>query len=259
MARLADVVAFLDTELRTREIPDYATALNGLQFGDATNAEVTHVAAAVDYSTVTIREAVARGANLLLLHHGMFWGGLTRLTEYHFERIELLVRHGIAVYSSHLPLDVHPRYGNNALLAARLGLTPSGGFARHATIDVGVRGTCDVATETLVTAMRELATAHDGVVVTTPIAAGRRTRAWGLCTGAGASPDTLREAMDYGLDTLIVGEGPHHTAVHARDLGIAVIYGGHYATETLGVEAVAHAVAKRFTLESSFIDAPTGL
>jgi putative NIF3 family GTP cyclohydrolase 1 type 2 len=69
----------------------------------------------------------------------------------------------------------------------------------------------------------------------------------------------LREAMDYGLDTLIVGEGPHHTAVHARDLGIAVIYGGHYATETLGVEAVAHAVAKRFTLESSFIDAPTGL
>jgi dinuclear metal center YbgI/SA1388 family protein len=259
MARLADVVAFLDTELRTPEIPDYATALNGLQFGNTASGEVTHVAAAVDYSTIAIREAAARGADLLLLHHGMFWGGLTRLTDNHFERIDLLVRHGIAVYSSHLPLDVHPRYGNNALLAGRLGLTPSGGFARHATIDVGVRGTCDVATETLVAGMRGLAAAHGGVVVTTPIAGGRRTRTWGMCTGAGASPDTLREAVDYGLDTLIVGEGPHHTAVHARDLGIAVIYGGHYATETLGVEALGREVAQRFAVQTSFIDAPTGL
>jgi putative NIF3 family GTP cyclohydrolase 1 type 2 len=217
MVRLADVVALLDAELRTPDIPDYPTALNGLQFGSATSGEVTHVAAAVDYSTVTIREAANRGADFLLVHHGMFWGGLARVTEHQFERVELLVRHGIAVYSSHLPLDVHPLFGNNALLAGRLGLTPSGGFARHANIDVGLRGTCDVATDALAAAMRTLATAHQGVVVTTPIAPGRRTRAWGLCTGAGASPETLREALDYGLDTLIVGEGPHHTAVQARD------------------------------------------
>jgi putative NIF3 family GTP cyclohydrolase 1 type 2 len=107
--------------------------------------------------------------------------------------------------------------------------------------------------------MRDLAAAYAGTVITTPIVPGRRTRRWGMCTGAGASVETLREAMAYGLDTLLVGEGPHHTAVHARDLDIAVIYAGHYATETLGVIAMARELGRRFGVESSFIDAPTGL
>jgi dinuclear metal center YbgI/SA1388 family protein len=257
IARLDDIVTFLETELRTGEIPDYSTALNGLQL--ANSGSVSHVAAAVDYSTVAVKAAAARGADLLLLHHGMFWGGLTRLTGFHYERISGLLKHDIAVYSSHLPLDVHPRFGNNALLASRLGLTPSGGFAKHDGINVGLRGEANVETTTLCVRLQALASEHGGAIVTTPVDEGRITKSWGMCTGAGASNETLREAQTIGLDTLIVGEGPHHTAVHARDMGLIVIYAGHYATETLGVSALAEAVGQRFGIASSFIAAPTGL
>ncbi len=259
MARLADIVVYLDTELRTAEIPDAPTALNGLQLGNP--GEVTHVAAAVDYSTVAIHQAIARGADLLLLHHGMYWGGLGRLTGDRYDRLSMLVKHDIAVYSSHLPLDLHPLFGNNAILAGRLGLEPNGGFVKHGSIDVGLRGECDIETAVLVSGMRDLAAAHAGTVITTPIVPGRRTKRWGMCTGAaGASSDSLREAVDcLGLDTLLVGEGPHHTAVYARDLDIAVVYAGHYATETLGVQAMAAELGRKFDIESSFIDAPTGL
>jgi len=85
------------------------------------------------------------------------------------------------------------------------------------------------------------------------------TRAWGICSGAGADSGTLREAAAKGLDTLIVGEGPHHTAVEARELGIVVLYAGHYATETLGVRALGDALTERFGVTTTFVDAPTGL
>jgi len=97
------------------------------------------------------------------------------------------------------------------------------------------------------------------VVVGGDTQAGRRTRRWALCTGAGASSDTMREAIELGADTLIVGEGPHHTAVDAADAGVVVIYAGHYATETLGVRALAQHVSERFGVPWSFVAAPTGL
>jgi putative NIF3 family GTP cyclohydrolase 1 type 2 len=96
-------------------------------------------------------------------------------------------------------------------------------------------------------------------LVATPFQADHITRRWGICTGAGADSSTLREASERGLDTLIVGEGPHHTAVEARELGIVVLYAGHYATETLGVRALGEALAARFDITSTFVDAPTGL
>jgi dinuclear metal center YbgI/SA1388 family protein len=257
MAALTDVVTYLDSELRTAEIGDHATALNGLQF--ANSGTVTHIAAAVDFSTAAIRVAAARGANCLLVHHGMFWGGLASLTGYRHERVRLLVERDIAVYSSHLPLDLHPSFGNNALLAKRLGLTATGGFANYGRFDIGLRGECDMSTDRLVAAMRDLAAEYEGRVVTTPIEPGRRTRRWGICSGAGATGETIHEAIEYGLDTLLVGEGPHHSAVLARDANIAVVYGGHYATETLGVRAIAAAVGERFGISVSFVHAPTGL
>ena len=106
---------------------------------------------------------------------------------------------------------------------------------------------------------RELAEEFGGQLVATPFADDRITRGWGICTGAGADSATLREAAAKGLDTLIVGEGPHHTAVEARELGIVVLYAGHYATETLGVRALGDALAERFGVTSTFVDAPTGL
>ena len=80
-----------------------------------------------------------------------------------------------------------------------------------------------------------------------------------MCTGAGASSQTLEEAAALGVDTLIVGEGPHHTAVDARETGLVIIYAGHYATETLGVTALAEHVGEKFGMDWTFIDAPTGL
>lgn len=254
---LATITGHLDTLLRTAEIPDYPGALNGVQVEHT--GPVRQVAVAVDASLRTIQGAIDVGANLLIVHHGLFWSGVQPLRGRHFERIRQLVAHDVAVYSSHLPLDLHPTLGNNALLAAALDLEPTEGFARFQTIDVGVAGTSDVKTVTLADRMRAIAERENGSLVAVGITPGRRTRRWGICTGAGASSDTLREAAARGIDTLIVGEGPQHTAVEAPELGIAVLYGGHYATETFGVRALGAELERAFGLSWSFIAAPTGL
>lgn len=257
MPKLGDVVAHLDSLLNTAATPDYPPALNGLQLENS--GEVTRLAAAVDFSLRAVEGAAATGANLLVVHHGMFWGGLRAMHGTHYTRLKLLFEHDIAVYASHLPLDVHPTLGNNALLARELDLQVSGGFARYQSLDVGVQGDCECATAHLVTRARRLAQQHGGDVVVTPHDHDRRSRRFGICTGAGASSDTIREALAAGIDTLIVGEGPHHTAVEAADAGLVIIYTGHYATETLGVRAVGAHLEREFGLPWSFLDLPTGL
>ncbi|MEO5567620.1 MAG: Nif3-like dinuclear metal center hexameric protein, partial [Gemmatimonadaceae bacterium] len=237
MASLAAVVDFLDQELRTSEVPDYPGAINGLQVSNS--GSITHVAAAVDFSTRTVRAAAERSADLLLVHHGMFWGGAAPITGMMYDRVAMLLEKNIAVYGSHIPLDLHPRFGNNALLARELGLTPSAGFAMLRGVAVGVSGVADIPTRSLGDKAASLAARHGGAIVTTPLRHGQVTQRWGICTGAGASSETLKEAADLRLDTLIVGEGPHHTAVQAIDAGLTIIYAGHYATETLGVIALA--------------------
>jgi dinuclear metal center YbgI/SA1388 family protein len=257
MADAAAIADHLDQLLRTAEIPDYPDALNGLQL--AGRGQVRRVAAAVDFSSRTVDGALAAGAQMLLVHHGMFWGGTRPLTGATYERLARLIESGAAVYASHLPLDAHPEYGNNVLLARTLALTADGGFARYKTLDVGVTGVDDIETAALVDRARRFAEDHGGSVVTTPVGPGRRTRRWAICTGAGADAHTIDEALTRGIDTLIVGEGPHHTAVRARDEGLAIIYAGHYATETLGVRALADHLAREFGVEVTFVDAPTGL
>ncbi len=251
------IVQYLDDLLDTNAVPDYPNALNGLQL--ANDGSVTRIASAVDYSLRTVTAAADAGASMLIVHHGMFWSGLQPVRGASFAKIQTLIEKNIAVYSSHLPLDRHALYGNNTLLAAELGLEPSSEFARFKTIHVGVAGESNVATEDLVKRADDFARAHGGSVRTTPMTTGRRTLCWAICTGAGASTETLDEARERGIDTLIVGEGPHHSAIYAEESGIAVIYAGHYATETLGVRAIAAHVADRFGVPWSFIEAPTGL
>ena len=254
---LAEIVAHLDGLLRIREVPDYGGAVNGVQV--ANSGAVRRVAVAVDFSRAAIEQAVAGGAQLLIVHHGMFWGGVQPIVGAAYERLRLLLAHDVAVYSAHLPLDVHPVVGNNVLLAAELGLVPSGGFARYKTVDVGVSGASDVDTVELAERARAFAARWGHVARHTPIAAGHRTRRWGICTGAGASSESLAEAQAKGLDTIIVGEGPHHTAVEAAERGLVVIYAGHYATETLGVRALGAELEATFGLPWSFVGEPTGL
>jgi dinuclear metal center YbgI/SA1388 family protein len=257
MPYLAELAGFLDTTLNITGIPDYAAALNGVQLENT--CDIQHVATAVDFSTATVDGAIDAGAKLLLVHHGMFWGGTQPITGVRRQRLCALISHDVAVYSAHLPLDVHPDHGNNALLAQRLGLTPTGGFAKFQTIDVGLSGESEMPTRLIAERARALADQFRGSFVATPFDDARITRRWGICTGAGADSSTLHEAVARGLDTLIVGEGPHHTAVMARDLGIVILYAGHYATETLGVRALGEALAARFGIRATFVDAPTGL
>jgi len=252
-----EIASYCDTFLDTVGCPDYPNALNGLQLSGGK--PIKAVAAAVDFSTRAIESATATGANLLIVHHGMFWGGLERLVGGAYRRLSLLIGQEMSVYSSHLPLDRHPALGNNVLLAKELGLEPAGTFARHGQIFIGVSGAADVETVVLRERARKFARSCGGEVRATTMASGRRTKRWAICTGAGASAETLEEAAEMGVDTLIVGEGPHWTAVSAEERGLAVIYAGHYATETLGVRALARHLGEKFSLPWSFVEAPTGL
>jgi dinuclear metal center YbgI/SA1388 family protein len=254
---LGSIAEYLDDLLRIAELPDYPNALNGVQL--ANRGQITRVAASVDISRRVIDQTIQLDANLLIVHHGMFWGGLQPLRGSQYERVRLLLENDIAVYSAHLPLDAHPEVGNNHLLAGELGLTPTGGFAEYHGLAIGVCGETRVSTTALTERAQAFAAKHGGIVRATPIDAGRMTTRWAICTGAGASASTLAEASAAGIDTLIVGEGPHWTAVDAPEAGMVIIYAGHYATETLGVRALAERVADRFGISWSFVEAPTGL
>jgi dinuclear metal center YbgI/SA1388 family protein len=257
MPALARLAEFLDNTLNIRGIPDYPNAVNGVQLENI--GDIERIATAVDFSSETVTGAINAGARLLIVHHGMFWGGVQPITGHRHRRLWGLMTHDVAVYSAHLPLDVHPELGNNVLLAGRLGLIPVGGFNKYQSIEVGVSGTADLPTRAIAGRASALAQEFRGTLVATPFAADRVTRRWAICTGAGADSSSLREAADRGIDTLIVGEGPHHTAVEAAELGIVVLYAGHYATETLGVRALGDRLASAFNLTSTFIDAPSGL
>jgi dinuclear metal center YbgI/SA1388 family protein len=257
VAELNDVVRYLNEELRIGEVPDYESALNGLQLANA--GTVSKIAAAVDFSTTSIDGALRQGADLLIVHHGMFWAGAERIVGPVFQRLQRAMGGGLAIYSSHLPLDVHPTFGNNALFARELQLEPSGTFGRYKTIEVGVTGSAKhLRTFDLYERVQRHSAAFSTTAVCTSAAKDRETRRWAIITGAGASSETLREAAERGIDTLVVGEGPHHTAVAAMELDIALIYAGHYASEVFGVRALADHVAKRFDLAAAFVDVPTG-
>jgi dinuclear metal center YbgI/SA1388 family protein len=257
MADLQKIVAYLDAELRTSEVPDYDAALNGLQL--VNDGKIGRIAAAVDFSADTVAGAVREHATLLIVHHGMFWRGAHRLVGPSFERLRGAIQGNLAIYSSHIPLDLHAVYGNNVLLAKELNLAPDGTFGRYRGVEIGVTGSCDLATKDVFSRLREFSAKYATMAVATPITPERRTKRWAIITGAGASSDSLAEASERGVDTLIVGEGAHHTAVHAMEHGLAVFYGGHYATETLGVRAVAAQVSERFEIPWAFVNVPTGL
>jgi dinuclear metal center YbgI/SA1388 family protein len=257
MTAIHEIAEYADEFLDSTATPDYPNALNGLQLDNRSG--ITGIAAAVDFSTRAIKGAIANSANLLVVHHGMFWEGSKHLTGPSYNRLRLLLENDIGVYSSHLPLDRHPTLGNNVLLARQLGLDPKGIFARFEGISIGVSGESDLETAVLAERARRFANNYGSELRITPFEKNRRTKRWAICSGAGASPETLTEAREMRIDTLIVGEGPHWTAVYAEENDLTILYAGHYATETLGVRALTDHLGERFAVPSSFVNAPTGL
>lgn len=255
--RAIDLAQRLDRLLRVDGHPDYPTALNGLQVDNRSS--IRAIAASVDASQRSILGAVEAGANFLIVHHGLFWGGAQPVVGSVYQRLRQLFEHDVAVYSAHLPLDSHPEFGNNVLLAREFELTPSRPFAFFQGVPIGIAGEADTPTDAIISLADTFARRHGGRARSSELPEGHRTRRWAICTGAGASSDTLREAEAANIDTLITGEGPHHTAVEAPERGLVVVYVGHYASETPGVMAIAERMADEAGLPWSFVSAPTGL
>jgi len=251
MANLQEVVSFLDQELNIGEIPDYPGALNGLQIENG--GTVTKVAAAVDASLPVIEKAAEAGADLLLVHHGMFWQGAQRVTGAVYRKMKMAMDHGLALYSAHIPLDVHPVFGNNALLAKALNMNDAEPFFDWKGIKLGLRQEMNLSRNELCDLVSG---AVESAVHVCPGGSGRVGMVGVITGGAGGE---IAEIAANGIDTFITGEGPHWSYPLAEELGVNLLYAGHYATETFGVEALAKELAKRFSIDSQCIAHPTGL
>jgi dinuclear metal center YbgI/SA1388 family protein len=248
---LGEIVGYCDRYLRLAEISDYPNALNGLQLENS--GSISRIAAAVDASTRAIQTAVEKRANLLIVHHGMFWQGVRAVTGAFHRKLKLALGHDLAIYSVHLPLDLHPDVGNNTLLMRALGIGNATPFFEERGSLLGRRATADVARDDLVARLER---ALNGPVKTI-LAGPARTNEVAVITG-GAGDEVERVAAE-GIDTFITGEAPYFAAILAEELGLNLLLGGHYATETFGVKALAAHLADKFQLPWDFIDLPSGL
>jgi len=251
MSSLSNIVTYADRFLRIRDVGDWDNALNGLQIENS--GRVTRVGAAVDASTRVLTESAKRNIDLLIVHHGLFWPGLQPVRGALRRQLQLAFKNDVALYSAHLPLDIHPRVGNNAQLVAALGLKSAQPFLEEKGEPVGLKMRVSLQRSKLV---RELEKALNGPVKLFEFGP-KQTHTIGVVTGAAGS-EIYRVASE-GIDTFITGEAPHWAAVAAEELGMNLLLGGHYATEVFGVKALAAHLSKRFKVPWEFIDFPTGL
>ena len=252
MTPLDDIATLLDTTLRVAEIHDAPVALNGLQVEN--NGCVTKVALAVDGSQRTIEDAIAAGADLLILHHGIFWSGLRPLTGWWKAKVQTALNANLAIYAAHLPLDLHPELGNNAGIARGLGLadiTPEIDY--HGTT-IGLAGTYHGTVGQLRDAYAALTGAQVTGVIHNPAAPAGRVV---VCSGGAG--EEIYQVQEKGYSTYLTGEENHWVSNAARDMGVNMLFAGHYATETFGVKSLGALLQEKFGLPTVFIDNPTGM
>jgi dinuclear metal center YbgI/SA1388 family protein len=251
MASLSDIVSYTNDFLRIREIGDWDNALNGLQIENSGG--ITKIGAAVDASTRVMQAAAKQNVDLLIVHHGLFWPGLQPVTGVLRRQLELAFENNIALYSAHLPLDLHPEVGNNAQLAAALGLRSNQPFFEEKGQLIGLKARASLSRDEV---DRKLQKALSGPVKAFMFGP-KKTGAIGIITG-GAGSEIYKVAQE-GIDTFITGEAPHWAVVAADELAMNLVLGGHYATEVFGVKALAAHLSKRFKIPWVFIDCPTGM
>jgi len=248
---LSELVTWLDTYLETTAFDD--RSLNGLQVEG--RPEVTKVAAAVDSSLTTFEQAAEVGADLLIVHHGLFWGRPLPLTGMHGRRVKYLLDHGISLYASHLPLDAHREDGNNWGLARILGMADLEPFGRAGGRDLGVKGRFPNGIT-----LRELADGLEkelGESVLVHAGGALEVETLGIISGAAARE--VGAAADAGLDAFLTGEPKHESFYDAFERRINALFAGHYMTETVGVSLLADKLEQEFGLATEFILLPTGL
>ena len=252
MTPLNDIVSLLDTTLRIAEIHDAPVALNGLQVEN--NGCVTKVALAVDGSQRTIDDAIAAGADLLILHHGIFWSGLRPLTGWWKAKVETAFKANLAIYAAHLPLDLHPELGNNAGIARGLGLTDITPEIDYHGTTIGLAGTYRGTVGELRAAYAALTGAEVTGIVHNPAAPAGR-----IVVCSGGAGEEIYQVQEKGYTTYLTGEENHWVSNAARDMGVNMLFAGHYATETFGVKSLGALLQERFGLPTVFIDNPTGM
>ncbi len=252
MAQLHTVTRYLDSLLPPDLFED--RSLNGLQV-DAGGSDVKRVALAVDAGESVILRAIDATADLLIVHHGLFWGAPAPLSGPLGAKIRSLVQKRCSLYASHLPLDAHLEVGNNAELGRAIGLAKIEAAFEHRGQKIGITGQC---TPHPLGFFTEKMSKVPGAITPLALPFGKdRCASVGVITGAGAF--ALEEAAKLGLDLFITGE-PRQEAFHlAKEFKINVIFAGHYATETFGVLALGRRIEKDLDIKTVFIDEPTGI
>lgn len=247
---LANLLAYLNDLLEPASFSDFAP--NGLQVPGPE--EVRTVVTGVSASAELFERAGALGADLVLVHHGIFWTGAPlALTPSAKRRLQLLFEHDMALAAYHLPLDGHPEVGNNALIAAGLGCASHEPFALHKGMPIGVAGRFDgdgITAGELVARARELTGREPLAFLDGPA----RVRTIGIVSGGGS--DYLGDAVAAGHDAFLTGEPAERVMTHAREEGIHFLAAGHYATETFGVRRLGELLAERFGVVQHFVDVP---
>ncbi len=246
------LIAYLDSYLQINAIKDYGP--QGLQV-EANNNNINRIALAVDSAPPVIEAAAAWHADMLLVHHGVLWRTVERIAGPLGDRVRRLLKHNINLYAAHLPLDAHPEVGNNATLARMFGVTIADWWGAPTGVPLGVIG--PVAGSPTLTQLTEQIeqqlNCHARVLAHGP----EHVETMAIMSGFGARD--IAEAKALGADTYLTGETSHANYWEAADYGLNLIYAGHYATETVGVQALGQHLADNFELEVKFFDFPTGM
>ncbi len=254
---IADILAEADGLLEPSRFEDYGP--NGLQVPgpDGGSHEISTIATGVSASAELFELATAERADLLLVHHGLFWGsGFTTVDSQLRHRLRLLFDADLALAAYHLPLDAHPAFGNNALLAGALGATRLDvPFAPHRGEPIGCLARFGEDTglplAELIARVRAATGDRDPLVFD---AGPARVRTLGIVSGGGS--DYIADAARAGAEAFLTGEPTERAMAQARELGVTCIAAGHYATETFGIRALGEHLAARFALRHVFLDVP---
>jgi dinuclear metal center YbgI/SA1388 family protein len=240
--------------LQIDELKAIDDSLNGIQVSRS-SAPIELAAFAVDACAESIRRAKAAGAQVLFVHHGLFWGKPAPIGGILRERLRLLLDADLALYACHLPLDKHPEVGNNALLASALGLKDLQPFGACHGVDIGVRGRLEPALSLDQAVARVL---PDGSRPATLIP-GKKAAIESVAVISGGAAMEALQAIEAGVDLYVTGESSHSIYHALVESGIGFMAAGHYATEVWGVKAVAERLSRETSLKTIFIDLPTGL
>ena len=240
--------------LDLEKFKDVDSSLNGLQV-DNDGSELAKVAFAVDASMEAFKRAAAAGAGLLFVHHGLFWGEVLRLEKGHRERIKFLLDNNLALYAVHLPLDQHPRIGNNALLAEMLGIREPEPFGLHHGHKIGYKGKLSAAL-TVDEAVKKISYQGRPPIGVFPF--GKKENS-SCAVISGGAPHQAFDALEEDVDLYVTGESSHTVYHHALEGRLNIIAGGHYSTEVWGVRKMMEECVNQLGLDTEFLDIPTGL